>query len=51
MAAEIRARVASFRAQQQRFSRERQDYFAATLARLRATIKDMPPPRPNKEPR
>ena len=50
MAAEIRARVASFRAQQQRFSREREDYFAATLARLRAAIEDMPP-RPNKEQR
>jgi hypothetical protein len=50
MAAEIRARVAGFRAQQLRFSREREDYFAATLARLRAAIEDMPP-RPNKEQR
>ena len=50
MAAEIRARVASFRAQQERFSREREDYFAATLARLRAAIEDMQP-RPNKEQR
>jgi hypothetical protein len=45
MAAEIRARVASFRAHQQRFNREREEYFAATLAKLRTAIKD-PPPRP-----
>jgi hypothetical protein len=44
MANEIRDRVASFRAHQQRFSREREEYFAATLARLRASIKDTPPP-------
>jgi hypothetical protein len=51
MAAEIRARVASFRAHQERFNREREEYFAATLDRLRAVIKDMPPPRPNKSQR
>jgi hypothetical protein len=44
MANEIRDRVASFRAHQQRFTREREEYFAATLARLRASIKDTPPP-------
>jgi hypothetical protein len=44
MANEIRARVASFRAHQERFNREREEYFAATLARLRAAIKDAPPP-------
>ena len=44
-AAEIRARVASFRAHQERFNREREEYFAATLARLRVAIKD-PLPRP-----
>lgn len=44
MAREIRDRVASFRAHQERFSREREEYFAATLARLRAAIKDAPPP-------
>jgi hypothetical protein len=49
MAAEIRARVAGFRAHQERFNRERENYFAATLARLRAAIEDIPPPRPNKE--
>jgi hypothetical protein len=51
IAAEIRARVASFRAHQERFNREREDYFAATLARLQAVIKDMPPPRPSKSQR
>jgi hypothetical protein len=40
MASEIRARVASFRAHQERFSREREQYFSATLERLRAAIKD-----------
>jgi hypothetical protein len=43
MAAEIRARVASFRAHQERFLREREEYFATTLARLRAAMKDWPP--------
>ncbi|MGJ5177000.1 hypothetical protein ACQR16_01815 [Bradyrhizobium oligotrophicum] len=37
MQAEIRARVARFRAHQERFSRERQEYFSATLARLKAS--------------
>jgi hypothetical protein len=36
MQSEIRARVASFRAHQERFNRERQEYFSATLARLKA---------------
>jgi hypothetical protein len=46
MASEIRARVASFRAHQERFNREREQYFSATLERLRAAIKDAnPPPR------
>ena len=40
MANEIRARVASFRAHQERFNREREQYFSATLGRLRAAIKD-----------
>jgi hypothetical protein len=47
MAAEIRARVASFRAHQERFNREREEYFATTLARLRAAIKDGRPPPPH----
>lgn len=37
MQAEIRARVARFRAHQERFTRERQEYFSATLARLKAS--------------
>ncbi len=45
MANEIRARVASFRAHQERFNREREEYFSQTLARLRNAIKDAPPPR------
>jgi hypothetical protein len=44
MASEIRARVASFRAHQERFNREREQYFSATLERLRAAIKDATPP-------
>ena len=42
---EIRARVANFRAHQERFNRERHEYFSATLARLRASIDQLPPPR------
>jgi len=48
MAKEIRARVASFRAHQERFNREREEYFSQTLARLRDAIKDAPPPRISK---
>jgi hypothetical protein len=50
MQTEIRARVASFRAHQERFNRERHEYFKATLARLRASIDalDHPPPRAQK---
>lgn len=48
MANEIRARIASFRAHQERFNREREEYFAATLTRLRDAIKNVPPPRPGK---
>jgi hypothetical protein len=35
---EIEARIASFRAHQDRFNRERAEYFNATLARLRAAL-------------
>jgi hypothetical protein len=45
MANEIRARIASFRAHQERFNREREEYFSQTLARLRASLKEAPPPR------
>lgn len=43
---ELKARIESFRAHQERFNREREEYFSATLARLRAAIKDGPPPTP-----
>lgn len=45
---EIRDRVASFRAHQQRFNKEREEYFSATIARLKASMKDLPPPRVGK---
>ena len=48
MKEEIRARIASFRAHQERFNREREEYFSATLARLRAAMKDSPASRPDK---
>src|SRR5690242_18461314 len=35
---EIRARIASFRAHQERFNREREEYFSKTLAKLKATL-------------
>jgi hypothetical protein len=40
--AEIRSRVARFRAHQERFNRERQEYFSATLARLKASATRTP---------
>ena len=45
---EIRDRVANFRAHQQRFNKEREEYFSATLAKLKASMKDLPPPRVGK---
>jgi hypothetical protein len=45
---EIAARIAGFRAHQERFNRERQEYFSATLARLRASMEQLPPPRSEK---
>jgi hypothetical protein len=42
MQEEIRSRIASFRAHQERFNREREEYFSATLARLKAAMKDAP---------
>ncbi|MGX9426867.1 MULTISPECIES: hypothetical protein [Bradyrhizobium] len=38
--AEIRARVASFRAHQERFTREREEYCRATMAKVRATLSE-----------
>jgi hypothetical protein len=40
--AEIQSRVANFRAHQQRVSREREEYCAATLARMHAASDDLP---------
>jgi hypothetical protein len=43
---EIQARVASFRAHQQRFLREREAYCSATMAKVQASLgNDAPPPR------
>jgi hypothetical protein len=42
---EILARIEIFRAHQDRFNRERAEYFSATLARMRATIDETRPPR------
>jgi len=43
--AEIRARVATFRAHQERFHREREAYCSATMAKVHAALKDdfLPP--------
>jgi len=43
---EIKARVANFRAQQERFSREREAYCTATMAKVHATFREgeLPPP-------
>ena len=41
---EIRTRVASFRAHQERFNREREEYCRATLAKARAGIGDLSAP-------
>lgn len=45
---ELRGRVASFRAHQERFNREREAYCSATLARARALINEPLPPGPDK---
>jgi hypothetical protein len=39
---EMQARIANFRKHQERFEREREEYCAATLTRLRAAIRDVP---------
>lgn len=41
---EMQARIANFRKHQERFEREREEYCAATLTRLRAAIRDGAPP-------
>ena len=43
---EMQARVANFRAHQERFNREREEYFSATLTKLRASIKNDSAPDP-----
>ena len=43
---EIRARVANFRAHQERFNREREAYCSATMAKVHAALREdtAPPP-------
>lgn len=41
---EIQSRVANFRKHQERFEREREEYCASTMAKLRAEIRDAPTP-------
>jgi hypothetical protein len=41
---EMQARIANFRKHQERFEREREEYCAATLTKLRAAIRDIAPP-------
>ena len=41
---EIRARVANFRAHQERFNREREAYCSATMAKVHAALKEGEPP-------
>ncbi len=38
--AELKERIATFRKHQERFNREREEYFRATLSRLRAAAED-----------
>jgi hypothetical protein len=47
--AEIQNRVASFRAHQQRFHRERDEYCSATLAKMRVLVGDDSAPAPLRE--
>lgn len=41
---EMQARVANFRAHQERFNRERDEYFSATLKKARSSIGNAPTP-------
>ena len=45
---EMQARVASFRAHQERFNRDREEYFSATLKKLRTSIANAPTPEPRR---
>ena len=42
---EIQARVANFRAHQQRFLKEREDYCRTTMAKVQKALKELPPSR------
>jgi len=44
---EMQARVANFRAHQERFHREREEYFSATLAKARAATENDSAPNPS----
>ncbi|UWU80242.1 hypothetical protein N2603_17750 [Bradyrhizobium huanghuaihaiense] len=46
---EMQARIANFRKHQERFEREREEYCAATLTKLRAALRDVGPPPPAKK--
>lgn len=43
---EMQARIANFKKHQERFEREREEYCAATLSKLRTAIGDAAPPPP-----
>ncbi|ANW01509.1 hypothetical protein [Bradyrhizobium icense] len=43
---EIKARVANFRAHQERFNREREAYCTATMAKVHAALREGEPPAP-----
>jgi hypothetical protein len=45
---EIQARVANFRAHQQRFLKERDDYCSTTMAEVQKALNNLPPPRAGK---
>ncbi len=46
---EMQARIANFRQHQERFEREREEYCAATLTKLRAAIRETAPPPPSRK--
>ncbi len=43
---EVKARIANFRAHQQRFLKEREDYCSATMAKVRAALEEPTPSSP-----
>lgn len=47
---EMHARIASFRKHQERFEREREEYCAATLTRLKAALREGGPKTPQRPP-